>query len=109
MAVPAVNIVIEKNTDFSTSFKLKKDGAPINLNGYTISSKMRKHYSSSTSYDFVVTILSPTTSGIVKIGMASSITSQIPTGRYVYDVLATLSGQTVKVIEGTALVKGTST
>lgn len=108
MAVPAVNILIEKNTDFSTSFKLKQDGAPINLNGYTISSKMRRHHSASTSYEFVVTVLSPTTSGLIKIGMASSITSQIPSGRYVYDVLATYSGTTTKVIEGTALVKGTS-
>jgi hypothetical protein len=49
------------------------------------------------------------TSGIVRIGMASTITATIPSGRYVYDVLATSSGTTIKVIEGTVIVKGTAT
>lgn len=109
MAVPAVNIVIEKGTDFSTNFKLKSDGAPINLTGYTITSKMRRHFSSSSSYSFTVTPLSPLANGIVKVGLASSITTTIPTGRYVYDVLLTISGTTTKVIEGNVLVKGTAT
>lgn len=108
MAVPAVNILIEKATDFSTNFKLKQDGAPINLTGYTFTSKMKKHPSSSTSYTFTVTPLAPYSNGIIKVGMASTITSTIPTGRYVYDVLISISGTTTKVIEGNVLVKGTA-
>lgn len=108
MAVPAVNILIEKATDFSTNFKLKQDGAPINLTGYTFSSKMRRHPSSSTSYNFTVTPVAPYSNGVIKVGMASTITSTLPTGRYVYDVLITISGTTTKVIEGNVLVKGTS-
>lgn len=108
MAVPAVNIVIEKNTDFYTVFRLKKDGALIDLTGYTFASKMKKSYLSTTSYQFNVEALSPLTDGVIKIGMASSITSTIPEGRYFYDILITSSGKTTKVIEGNALVKGTS-
>ena len=108
MAVPAVNIVIEKNTDFSTTFKLKKDGAPLNLTGCTFTSKMKKHYTSTTSYNFTVTPVSPLSNGIITVGMSTSITSNINPGRYVYDVLMTLSGSTTKVIEGTVIVKGTS-
>lgn len=108
MAVPAVNILIEKATDFSTNFKLKQDGAPINLTGYTFSSKMRRHPSSSTSYSFTVTPLAPYSNGVIRVGMASTITSTLPTGRYFYDVLITLSGTTTKVIEGNVLVKGTA-
>lgn len=108
MAVPAVNIVIEKNTDFSTNFKLKKDGAPLDLTGYTFASKLRKHYTASTAYNFTVTPLAPLSNGIIKVSMASSITSTIPNGRYVYDVLTTISGTTTKVIEGTVIVKGTA-
>lgn len=109
MAVPAVNIVLEKNTDFSTNFKLKKDGAAIDLTGYTCSARMRKYYTSSTHYDFVVTPLDPLPFGILNVGMASSITANIPTGRYVYDVLITIAGTTIKVIEGNVLVRGTAT
>lgn len=108
MAVPAVNITIEKGTDFSTNFKLKKDGSPIDLNGYTCVSKLRKHYTATNYYNFDVTPLIPLSSGVVNVSMASSITSTIPIGRYVYDVLITISNQTTKVIEGTVLVKGTS-
>lgn len=109
MAVPSVNIVIEKNTDFSTNFKLKKDGALLDLSLYTFTSKLRKHYTASSSYNFTVTPIAPLTGGIVRIGMASTITATIPSGRYVYDVLATSSGTTIKVIEGTVIVKGTAT
>ena len=108
MAVPSVNIVLDKGTDFSRNFKLKKDGSPINLSGYTFSVKMKKYYSSSTQYNFTAQAIIPQTSGILNIGMASSITATIPTGRYVYDVLITYSGNTTKVIEGNVLVKGTA-
>ena len=108
MAVPAVNIVIEKGTDFSTNFKLKKDGSPIDLTGYTFSAKMRKYYTSTNYYTLNVQTLAPLSGGLIKVGMASSITSTIPSGRYVYDVLITLSGTTTKVIEGNVLVKGTA-
>lgn len=108
MAVPAVNIVLEKNTDYSNNFKLKKDGAVLDLTGYSFSAKMRKSYSSSSSYSFNVQAVVPTTQGVISVGMASSITSTIPEGRYVYDILITSSGKTTKVIEGTVLVKGTA-
>ena len=108
MAVPAVNIVLEKGTDFSTNIKLKKDGAPIDLTGYTCTAKIRKYYTSSTHYDFVATPLEPLILGVLNVGMASSITSTIPTGRYVYDILITFAGTTTKVVEGNVLVKGTA-
>lgn len=108
MAVPAVNIVIERGTDFLTNFKLKQNGSPLDLTGYTFSSKMRRHHTSSTSYSFTVTPIAPYTNGIVRIGMASSITTSIPSGRYVYDILATFVGSTTKVIEGNVLVRGTA-
>jgi hypothetical protein len=108
MAVPAVNIVIEKGTNFSTNFKLKKDGAPIDLTGYTCVSKIRKHYTASTYYSFTTSLLNPLSSGMINLSMSSATTSNIPIGRYVYDVLITLSGTTTKVLEGTVLVKGTA-
>lgn len=107
MAVPAVNIVIEKNTSFSTSFKLKQDGAPLDLTGCTFTSKMKKHHTATTSYSFTVTPGLPA-SGLITVGMTTTTTATLTPGRYVYDVLMTLSGKTTKVIEGNAIVKGTA-
>ena len=106
MAVPAVNLIIDKGTTFSTSIKLKKDGAALNLTGYTLSAKMRKHHGASSYYSFSAISPSPS-QGLVTVGMASSITSTIPVGRYVYDLLITYAGTTSKAVEGTIIVKGT--
>ena len=46
MAVPAVNLTIDKGTSFLENFKLKKDSAPIDLTGYTFSVKIKKSYTS---------------------------------------------------------------
>jgi hypothetical protein len=108
MAVPSINIVIEKSTDFSTIFKLRKDGAPIDLTGCTFLSRMRKHYSSDVFYEFIVTPSVPLTGGIINISMFREDTELIPEGRYLYDILITFNNVTTKVIEGTVLVKGTS-
>lgn len=115
MSVQVVNLSIEKGTDFSLSLKLKANGAPIDLTGYTFSAKMKKHYNAQTSYPFTVTPGSPLTSGNVSIGMASTVTSTIPSGRYVYDVLVTNPGIgtttpsiTSKYFKGTVIVEGTS-
>lgn len=108
MAVQPVNIVIEKGTDFSTTFKLKENGSPVNLGICTITSKMRKHYDALTSYNFTVTKLTPHTSGVIRVGMSTEITSTLSAGRYVYDVLLNTSGVTSKVIEGTVIVRGTA-
>ena len=94
MAVPAVNIVLDQGTDFSTNFKLKRDGSAIDLTNHSYTARMKKYYTSSTYYDFTVTPSMSLTDGVINVGMASSITSTIPTGRYVYDILITVSGIT---------------
>lgn len=108
MAVTSVNLTIDKNVDFTTSLKLKNDGSTIDLNGYTFTAKLRKHYAASSYYTFTVTPVTPVTSGIVKLSMTKTTTAQIPVGRYVWDLLITFSGATYKAVEGTAIVKGTA-
>lgn len=112
MSVSVVNLSIERGTDFSLSLKLKSNGSPINLTGYNFSAKMRKHYQATTYYPFTVTPQEPLTSGTVNISMASTVTANIPQGRYVYDVLVTsgigTTAITSKYFKGTVLVEGTS-
>ncbi len=110
MAVAAVNLTIDKGTDFSIALKIKTDSASVNLSGYGISCTMRRHHASAVGYGLSTTILSPTSSGIVKLELHKSVTSQLNPGRYVWDLLLTnpTNGETIKSAEGTIIVKGTS-
>jgi hypothetical protein len=109
MAVAAVNLTIDKGTDFSLAMKIRSDGAPINLVGYGFSCVMKKHYSATKSYGIGVTALTPESNGVVRLSMSSEDTYNLPTGRYVYDLLITSAGgNTTKPVEGNVIVKGTT-
>jgi hypothetical protein len=61
-----------------------------------------------TYYTFSVTAIVPYNSGVVKLNMPKNTTSQLPIGRYVWDLLITIGGITTKAAEGTVIVKGTA-
>lgn len=106
MAVPAVNITIEKGTYFENTFNIDNDdGSPYNLSNYTGIARIRKHPSASTYHSFSVTITA--LSGLIKLIMVPSVTSQLKEGRNYYDVVITDNANPdykIKVIEGTAIV-----
>lgn len=105
MAVPSVNISIEKGTDFDSVFTVSNpDGSPLNLSGYSSISKLKKFPSSSESTEFSVGIL--TSAGQVVVSMANTISSTLDLGRHYYDVIIINSstGKKRKIIEGMALV-----
>lgn len=108
MAVASVNLTIDKGTDFSTSLKLKTDGSAIGTDEYTFTAKIRKHYAANTYYTFLVTPLIPYNTGVVKLTIPKTTTSQMPIGRYVWDLLITIGGKTVKAAEGNVIVKGSA-
>jgi cellulose biosynthesis protein BcsQ len=110
MAVPAVNFTIDRGVDFLTAIRIKIDGAPIELTEYSFSSKIKKHYGSSTSYNITITPTAPTDEGLVDLSISAEDSADIPVGRYYYDLLATnnATGFVTKVVEGTILVKGTA-
>ena len=104
MAAYVSNIVIDVGSDFNQTFYLETNSnTPLNLTGYTASSKMKKHpSSSSTAATFIVSFPSPS-NGTVTLSLGSTITSGLKPGRYCYDIL--LNGGSVKtrVVEGSAL------
>lgn len=105
MALPAVNIVIEKGTDFeSTYFISNPDGSVFNLTGYSAIAKIKKYPSSPTSVPFSVSLVA--SSGQVKISMASTTTALLSEGRHYYDIVVVSQGYATKtkVIEGNAIV-----
>ena len=108
MSIPAVNLTIEKGTDFEATFNVSNsDGSIFLLSGYAATSKIRKHPTSPTSKSFSTSITVAT--GEIKISMASTITSELSAGRNYYDVIITQSGtgRVQKVFEGTAIVSET--
>lgn len=109
MAVPAVNLTIDKGTDFETTFVVKDSyGSPFELNNFDATAKVRKHPSATTYESFSTSIVS--SRGEIKISMASSITSNLDLGRNYYDVIITQleSNKIKKVFEGSIIVSDTA-
>ena len=107
MAVYVNNIVIDAGEDFSQELSLEDAlDSVINLTGYAASSYIRKHpESSNVVAGFGVSIFNPTR-GQLRLSLGSSISSTIPEGRYVYDVLVTTaSGIKNIVVEGMVTVR----
>ena len=111
MAIFVSNIVIEQGFDFDTMFELEDSttSEPLDLTGYQITAQMRKVYTSTTAVSFATTIIDAAL-GEVKISLASTQTSSLKEGRYVYDVKLVSppnpDSAITKAIEGSVLVRG---
>lgn len=105
MAVPVVNLRIDKGTSFEATFNVtNSDGSPFNLTGHNASAKIKKHPTSNTSKSFDVSIVAST--GEITISMGSSVTSELSAGINIYDVVITEinDGKVSKVFEGNVTV-----
>lgn len=108
MAVPAVNLTIEKGTDFEATFNVTNtDGSVFSLSNYSTSAKIRKHPTSAISQSFSTSITVAT--GEIKITMGAATTALLSPGRNYYDVIIThaSSGKIIKVFEGSIIVSET--
>lgn len=103
MAIKA-NLDIDQGSTFRTTINVTDENDDIvNLTGYTGVAQMRKHYTSSTSYSFTVSI-SPSI-GTVTLSLTANATSNVVAGRYVYDCeLTDTNGAVTRLIEGIATV-----
>ena len=98
------NITVDQGTTFSTTISLTDDnGDPIDLTGYTGRSQMRKHYTSSNSQSFSVSLSN--TEGTVALSLTAAQTANLTAGRYVYDVEVVSAANVVsRIIEGIVTV-----
>jgi hypothetical protein len=106
MSVYVRNLVIDTNDDFSEIFELEQTGGlPVNLTGFGASCFMRKSPETSSYVGFGVSFIDRP-NGKIRISMASTITSTIKPGRYVYDVLLVRpNGEKTIGVEGNVLVR----
>lgn len=104
MAVPVTNIEIEQGADFTANFTITNtDGSVYDMENGTAIAKMKKFPTSGTAYTFTAGIT--TSTGIITLTMADTITTGITAGRYYYDILLTKSNSDkVRVQQGMALV-----
>ena len=106
-AVSAVNLVIQKGTYFEETFSLAaEDGGGLNLAGNSATAKLKKHPTAGIAYTFTTTLT--VADSTVKISMQPAVTSTLPSGRCVYDLVLTSSGGVIsKVLDGTIIVQET--
>jgi hypothetical protein len=108
MTVPAVNIVIEKGTDFEAIYNVtNSDESVYSLTNQTASAKIRKHPTATSVKSFQTSIT--VAKGEIKISMGSTVTADLTAGRNYYDVILThaTTGKKVKIFEGMAMVNDT--
>ena len=96
-----VELQIEAGATFSTEIVVKEsNGSSKNLSNYLARSQLRKSYYSTTAVDFSVEI-TDSSNGIINMSLTAANTSNIKSGRYVYDVEIEDDSETViRVQEG---------
>lgn len=105
MAVAAVNLTLEKGTDFEATFNLfESNSSPAYFSNFDGVCKIKKYPTSPISHECQVSIAGST--GQVTISMGKTITSELSSGRNFYDVVLTnnVNENTFKVVEGSIIV-----
>ena len=103
MAIKA-NLIIDQGTTFTSTLNLTDaDDIPIDLTNYSASAQFRKHYTSSNSTSFSVSLGGNT--GVLTLSLSANASANVTSGRYVYDVEITDSaGNITRVVEGIVTV-----
>jgi len=98
------NLYIDQGADFKSTVLLEDTNTdPLDLSNLDFSGQIRRSYLSDTAYDFTIT-KTEADDGELQLEVPASVTSNMPRGRYVYDVFAEDAGNgtTFKVLEGIA-------
>jgi hypothetical protein len=99
------NLVIDQGSTYSTTLNLTdENGDPLNLDGFTAKSQIRKWYTSSNSIFFSTSINS--ISGQITLSLTALQTANLVATRYVYDVeiTETSTNAVSRIVEGIVTV-----
>lgn len=121
MAAGKDNILIEKKADFAKEYTMytmyvenpdgtpSADSIPLDLTGCTLVSKLKTKIGGSSLGDFVA-VVTDGPNGVFEISLSKTTTSSLPNllAPAVFDILLTFpGGDTIKVIEGNAIIDQT--
>lgn len=100
-----VNIVIDQGADLNkVIYRLRTTtGEPIDLSGSSGVACLKVNYRAPNSY--LIPTVTLTANGEVILQANAEFTSEIPAGRYVYDVLMTNGAGSTRVVEGYCAVE----
>jgi hypothetical protein len=94
------NLVIDQGSTFSTDLNLQdENGDSLLLAGYTANSQIRKWYSS-TNISATFTTSINVESGVIRLFLTDEQTSNLVSGRYVYDVELDNGTDVSRILEG---------
>ncbi|CAB4162804.1 hypothetical protein UFOVP787_123 [uncultured Caudovirales phage] len=98
------NLVIDQGTTFSTDLALTdENGDAINLSGYTANSQIRKWYTSTNAAASFTSLIN-VSSGVISLTLSANQTSNLSSGRYVYDVEIDNGTTISRIVEGIVTV-----
>ena len=105
MTARNINLVLDQGVDFEATFTVRnEDSSALNLTGYTGEAKIKKHPAATKYNSFIVTFPNRD-NGQIKVALASTATTAIEGGRYVYDlVLTSPNAYKTRPIQGNVLV-----
>jgi len=107
MAVYVSNIVVNSGVNFNQVFTLDdvNTNSALNLTNYSVKAQMRKHAGATGVTTFTASIYDAST-GKIQIGLSTTTTASLKSGRYVYDVILTDPSNIMsRVVEGMVLVR----
>lgn len=98
------NLVIDQGSTFSSDLSLTdENGDPLALAGYTANSQIRKWYSSTNAAATFTTSIN-VASAVITLTLTANQTSNLVSGRYVYDVEITDGTEVSRIVEGIVTV-----
>jgi hypothetical protein len=98
------NIVAEQGATYNLNFRVETDGTPWNLTGYTFAMQVRRSTSSNTTL-LDIDDATMTSVGHVSMSIPAAVMSDVPAGRWVYDIELTSAGDEVtRILEGRFIV-----
>lgn len=103
------NLYIDQGTTYSIIVNMTNlDGTAKDITDYTVASHIRKSYYSST-YTAFTCEKTDAANGEITMSLTAAQTTALKAGRYVYDLEAASSDETLRVIEGIITVAPEST
>ena len=102
----SLNLTVDQGSDFLVNLTVTDDsGTAYNLTEWTANSSFKKHHTASTYYDFTSEVVVAST-GNLNLVLPGTTSTNIPSGRYYYDVVLKSNANTAvkRVLQGTVKI-----
>ena len=102
-----LNQVIDQGATFSKQITVyETDGTTVqNLTGYTVTSQLRKNYTSTAKVTILATAQEPQTDGKIVMSLTADQTAGMKSGRYVYDLQIQKGVEVKRIVEGVITIR----